>query len=30
MMEEKGFKTDEQLRDWLNLAKKFVKQLPPK
>ena len=30
MMEEKGFKTDEQLKDWLNMAKKFVKQLPPK
>ena len=30
MMEEKGFKTDERLKDWLNLAKKFVNQLPPK
>ena len=30
MLEEKGFKTDEQLKDWLILAKKFVKQIPPK
>jgi TfoX/Sxy family transcriptional regulator of competence genes len=30
MMEEKGFKTDEQLKDWLNMTKKFVNQLPPK
>jgi TfoX/Sxy family transcriptional regulator of competence genes len=30
MMEENGFKTDAQLKDWLNLAKKFANQLPPK
>jgi TfoX/Sxy family transcriptional regulator of competence genes len=30
MLEEKGFKTDAQLRDWLNMAKAFVKRLPPK
>ena len=30
MLEEKGFRTDEQLKDWLISAKEFVKQLPPK
>ena len=30
MMEEKGFRTDELLKDWLISAKEFVKQLPPK
>lgn len=30
MMAEDGFKTDEQLKDWLHLAKRFVKKLPPK
>jgi hypothetical protein len=30
MMEDSGFKTDAQLRDWLNSAKGFVRKLPPK
>jgi hypothetical protein len=30
MMEESGFKTDTQLKDWLNSAKAFVKKLPAK
>ncbi len=30
MVEKEGFKTNEELRDLLNQAKKFVKTLPPK
>ena len=30
MLEESGFKTDTQLKDWLNSAKAFVKTLPAK
>lgn len=30
MLEEQGFKSEDQLRSWLNKAKGFVKTLPPK
>lgn len=30
MVEENGFKTEEELKNWLNQAKQFVKQLPSK
>ncbi len=30
MLEEKGFNTDKQLKDWLNIAKQYVDTLPPK
>jgi TfoX/Sxy family transcriptional regulator of competence genes len=30
MVEEEGFKKDDDLKDWLNQAKKFVASLPPK
>ena len=30
MVEDKGFKTDDELEAWLNQAKEFVKTLPPK
>jgi len=30
MVEESGFKTDDQLKAWLNKARDFVKSLPPK
>jgi len=30
MVEDKGFKTDDSLKSWLNKAKTFVKTLPPK
>ena len=30
MMEQRGFKSTDQLRSWLNQAKDFVKTLPPK
>ncbi|MGD2024200.1 MAG: TfoX/Sxy family protein [Desulfobacterales bacterium] len=29
MLEEQGFKSEDQLRSWLNKAKGFVKTLPP-
>lgn len=30
MLEEKGFNTDKQLKDWLDIAKQHVDTLPPK
>lgn len=30
MIEQKGFKTDDDLKKWLTLCKKFVTTLPPK
>jgi hypothetical protein len=30
MLEKDGFNTDTQLKDWLNMAKEFVKTLPAK
>lgn len=30
MLEEKGFNTDKQLKDWLDMAKQYVDTLPPK
>jgi TfoX/Sxy family transcriptional regulator of competence genes len=30
MVAQEGFKTDNELEDWLNQAKKFVETLPPK
>ena len=30
MLEGQGFKTDDQLKSWLNQARGFVKTLPPK
>ncbi len=30
MLEEKGFNTDKQLKDWLDIAKQYVDTLPPK
>jgi hypothetical protein len=30
MVAQEGFKTDNELEDWLNQAKKFVEMLPPK
>lgn len=30
MIDQKGFRTDERLKEWLNKAKEYVKTLPPK
>lgn len=30
MFEENGFKKEEELKNWLNRARQFVRQLPPK
>ena len=30
MVENEGFKSDDELRNWLNQAKQFVRTLPPK
>ena len=30
MVEKEGFKSDDELRNWLNQAKQFVRALPPK
>ena len=30
MVEEKGFREDKDLRDWLQMAKTFTRTLPPK
>ena len=30
MVEQSGFKKDEKLKEWIEIAKKFVKKLPAK